>query len=223
MHTPTLSSRRWLRAALAVTLAALTQAAAWATPLVQPGSSWELFLSPAQFGDQEERQTLVFDGIAETFSRSALSPITVTARESETDLGGGLHAIDLVLDFTGGDPFPIASRVAGFGVGATNGGTVAAPLQLTAPAALTAAYISAVAGNGDVLGMDILHLFQSLGQHTPWNGRMFDGFFLGMPWGGRALQQVSMHFEAQRIDTVPAPGTLPLLALPLLALARRRR
>lgn len=223
MHTPTTRSSRWLRTILAATAAALTQAAAWAAPLVQPGSSWELFLNPALFSGESDRQALVFDGLAETFTRNALSPVTVSVRESETELGGGLHAIDLVLDFSGGDPFPFASRVAGFGVGSTNGSATSSGLQLTAPAALTAARISAVAGNGDLLDLDILYLFQSLGQDTPWNGRMFDGFFLGMDWGGRGLRQASMHFEAQRIGTVPTPGTLALLALPLLALAWRRR
>lgn len=223
MSTTTLRSSRWLRTALAATAAALTQAAAWAAPLVQPGSSWELFLNPPQMGDDANRQTFVFDGIAQTFVRSALSPVTVTVQEAETELGGGLHAIDLMLGFSGGDPFPIAIRVAGFGVGSTNEGASSVGLQLTAPAALTAARMSAVAGNGDVLEEDILHLFRTLGQDTPWSGRMFDGFFLGMPWGGRGLQQVTMRFEAQRIGTVPLPGTLPLLALPLLALAWRRR
>lgn len=223
MHTPTRRRSRWLRSALAAATAAWTQTAAWAAPLVQPGSSWELFLNPALFTGEATRQTLVFDGIAETFTRSALSPVTVSVRESETELGAGLHAIDLVLDFSGGDPFPMASRVAGFGVGSTNGGATGQGLQLTAPAALTAARISAVAGNGDLLDLDILYLFQSLGQDAPWNGRMFDGYFLGMDWGGRGLRQVSMHFEAQRIGTVPTPGTLPLLALPLLGLAWRWR
>ncbi|HRD96471.1 MAG TPA: hypothetical protein PLA97_08755 [Rubrivivax sp.] len=223
MRHPTLRGSRWLRIALAASAAALTQAAAWAAPLVQPGSNWVLFLNPPTMGGAENRQTLVFDGIAQTFVRSALSPVTVTVRESEAELGGGLHAIDLMLDFSGGDPFPIASRVAGFGVGSSNDGAASVGLQLTAPAALTAARMSAVAGNGDALDEDILHLFQTLGQGTPWNGRMFDGFFLGMPWGGRGLQQVTVHFEAQRSGTVPLTGTLPLLILPLLALAWRRR
>lgn len=204
--------------------AALVPSAARAAPLVQSGSGWELYMNQAQPFPAVSRHTFVFDGLAEAFVHPALTAVTVTAREAETDLGAGRHAIDLVLDFAGGDPFPEATMVAGLGVGVANSRVIGAPLQLTAPVALTAARVSALAGNGALLGEDILHVFQSLGQDTPWNGRMFDGYFMGMPWGGRGLRQLTMHFETLALNSVASPGTLPLLgvALALLALTGRR-
>lgn len=214
------------RAALACAFF-ISSLGAGAGPVVQPGSSWELYLTQASTPNGVLRRNFTFDGVAESFVHQTAggATLTVMVQETQADLGLGRSSIDLMLSFSGSDPYPNAGQLAGIGVGVVGTTRTGAPLQLTDAVALVGARASALAGNGDALDLDLLPTFQSFNQAAPWNGRMFDGYFLGLPWGGRALQQLTLHFETQALNTVSSPGTLPLLALGLLAVvpSLRRR
>lgn len=204
--------------ACALALGACTAAAA---PVVQAGSTWSLSLNRSNGFTDMGRYALRFDGVAETFVHSTDGLVSVTVQESQTDLGGGRAAIDLSLDFSGGDPYPQESMVI-LGIGTSE--LASAPgdlLDLTQPVALTAATVSARVGNGQLLQFDAMPDFRAWGQPSPWDGGLFGGrVFLGMSnWSMQGLQQITVHFETQALNSVPSPATLPLAGLGLLALA----
>jgi hypothetical protein len=197
-------------------------AVATAAPVVQPGSSWLLELSRSSTFDFG-RYALSFDGVAETFVHSPGGLVSLTVNESQTDLGAGRAAIDLSLDFSGGDPFAFDSMVGiGFGVDSAAGPGDA--LDLTTPVALTAALVSSLDANGGLQVFDAMPDYQRLNAASNWSGGLFDARnWLGMStWNRIGVRQITMHFETQALNPVGSPGTAALVALGLVALALRR-
>jgi len=204
--------------------ALLTGAAlAAAEPVVRPGSSWLLELirsSTFDFG----RYTLTFDGVAQTFVHSPDGSVTMTVSESQTDLGGGRAAIDLTLDFAGGDPFSFSSMVGiGFGVNSLAG--AGDGLDLTTPVALTAALVTSLTDSGQQQIFDAMPDYTRLNAAANWNGGLFDASnWLGIgTWNGIGVRQITMHFETQALNPVSSPGTAALVALGLMTLVAARR
>jgi hypothetical protein len=204
-----------------------------AGPVVQQGSRYELALFQ-EFGAGMFKPTVTFDGAAETFVYTPLggTAVTLTVQESQRDLGAGRAAIDVSLGFAGGDPFPLnGSSLSGIGLGVgTSGGVAGDALDLTSTVALTAALVQGVAGNGTSLSLDIFPEYQRLGFGSPWDGALISrggpgviAWFMDTQWGNLGLSELTLHFETQAANGVPSPGTLPLLALGLAALASKRR
>ena len=216
--------RRWSAAlprtaALAAGLAGLLAGTAQAGPVVQTGSTYSVYLNQASTASGAARYISRFDGVAESFAHGTAS---LSINDAQLDLNGGRHAIDITLDFSGGDPFPVASSVTGIGVGVGTSVAAGDVLNLVEPVALTAAQVYARFADGSESDYDALPLFSPLGTSTqPWTGDMFNGYFLGLPWSGRGLTQLRVHFETASLNAVPTPGTVPLMALGLLTLALR--
>lgn len=193
---------------------------ALAGPVVLAGSSYSLSLTQATTPSGFDLHTLTFDGVAETFTHRSDGPVTVTVQESQADLGGGRWAIDIELVFQGGDPFPNTVQGPAVGIGSSTPDAADSMngLDTTRPVELTAFSVAARTADGQDLLVDY---FPNLGwlATVPWNGLSAGGFLVVGPWAQLGLQRMTIHFETQDLQVVSNPGTAPLLALGLLALA----
>ena len=72
---------------------------AGAGPVVQSGSSWELYMSQASTPNGVLRRNFTFDGVAESFVHQTAggATLTVMVQEAQADLGLGRNSIDLML------------------------------------------------------------------------------------------------------------------------------
>jgi hypothetical protein len=210
------------RAGLASALFLVTTWAA-AAPVVQWGSSWLLEVSRSSTFDFG-RYALTFDGVAETFVHSPDGLVSMTVSESQTDLGAGRGAVDLTLDFVGGDPFAIDSLVAlGFGVNSRQGAGDA--LDLTGPVELTAALVTWLDASGQIQSFDAMWDYRNLNAAANWNGSLFDvrNYLGGGTWNRAGVSQIKLHFETRALNPVSSPGSAALVGLGLMVLATRRR
>ncbi|MDP3225321.1 MAG: hypothetical protein Q8M96_19475, partial [Rubrivivax sp.] len=192
-----------------------------AAPVVLAGSSYTVSLTQASTPGGFSQHSLNFDGVAETCVHRTDGPVSLTVQESQTDLGSGRYAIDIALAFSGGDPFPDSLLSAAVGIGSIGGADGLNGLDLARPVALTAFSATGLTGSGDLLFVDY---FPDVGwlATTPWNGLSAGGFLIAGPWARLGLQTLTLHFETRDLLVVSSPGTVPLLALGLLALALRR-
>lgn len=213
----------WLRRAGLASALFLGTTWAAAAPVVQGGSSWLLELSRSSTFDFG-RYALTFDGVAETFVHSPDGRVSMTVNESQTDLGAGRGAIDLTLDFVGGDPFVFDSMVA-LGFGVTSGQGAGDALDLTGPVELTAALVTWLDASGQTQSFDAMWDYRQLNAAANWNGSLFVArTYLGMsPWNNAGMRQVNLHFETRTLNPVSSPGSAALVGLGLVALAGRRR
>lgn len=152
--------RGWPRASALVALSyTLAISAAQAGPVVQPGSTYSVYLNQASTASGAARYISRFDGVAESFAHGTAS---LSINDAQLDLDGGRHAIDITLDFSGGDPFPVASSVTGIGVGVGTSVAAGDVLNLVEPVALTAAQVYARFADGSESDYDALPLFSPL-------------------------------------------------------------
>lgn len=220
--------------AATVATAALTAGAAFAPSaqaalIVPVGSTFDMSIT-GQVSGGTYVSGVVFDGVAQNFTRTMTNGVTLnmSVNESQQDLGNGQFRI-LIDIHADGDIFPYQGpigqlandRESGFlGVGAAND-----PLNLLSQVKLDSAVLRMLNGAQQVLGQnDFVDL---VNQTDPWNGAFPNpGFIAGYGNAGNFdVRTIQLDLVVSAVNHVPEPGALALVALALagMAVARRRR
>ncbi|MCZ8130751.1 MAG: PEP-CTERM sorting domain-containing protein [Steroidobacteraceae bacterium] len=219
--------RLTLSALLTAVLGSLGNVTTAAASIVQLGSTYDAgMFSRGGVPDTSVFSDVVFDGLPQTFSRTADPNRTfdVTITETVTALGGGVHLISI--EFRGDQNLFEVEADEGF----VHIGFLANPLDLVRPVTLESAVLTFFNGTED-LDLDdgdfLPGLASSFGSLSPWNG-----YFLNAPpplfggLGGIRDLNVDRITLDLRVREVPEPSTLALAALALAGLGvtvRRRR
>lgn len=200
---------------------------AQAAPVVQVGSTFDLSIT-GQVSGGTYVSGVVFDGVAQNFTRTMTNGVTLnmSVNESQQDLGNGQYRI--LIDITAdGDIYPYQGpigqlpndRESGFlGVGAGND-----PLNLLGLVKLESAVIHLFNGAQQQVGQGDFISF--ITQKQPWNGTFPDpGFIAGFGNAGNfGIQGVQLDLVVSNVNNVPEPGALALVGLGLLGLVAARR
>jgi hypothetical protein len=207
----TMTLRKLCNAAL---LAISFTGTAYASPIVNVGSSYSVYLTGEASGNVLNTGPVAFDSNAATFTRAGLN---LSLTESQTDLSNGKHSITITM-LADGELFPSAGEAADFGLG-----TLGTGLDLLSDVFLDTAHITLIGANGSPyfstgnLADDYRVQFFS----GAWKGYFADvGTVFGIGnVGGRDTRGFSFVFE---VTEIPEPNAAALVALALLALTGNR-
>ena len=202
----------WL-AALAL-LASVTPASA---AVIDPSSSYGIYLWGTSSG-QTFHDPISFDGNWESFTRTTVdgNDIGLRINESESDLGGGLHLIEIIV-MADADLFPVGGETIFFNVGELD------PLNVLGNYLVESALLSIYVGDTLQNQADFYQIFPHLFTE-PW-----DGGFLSADTGGGwsnggalGINQIRLQMTVREMR-VPTPATLAVMALGLCGLFWQRQ
>lgn len=192
-----------------------SSSSATAGPIVSVGSTYDIYIAGEVSLNAVDR-TITF-GTPATFSRAGL---TVSASDSDADLGGGVHDIVVTVS-ANGDLFPTPNEGAIVGFG-----TFGDPLDLLGPVYLADARIRLFTADGAIVftSSNLANDYRANVQ-DPW-----DGFFyqFNQDWvvglaGGAGVSGFSFEFQVtEESAPIPEPTSVLLIGSGLVALARRR-
>jgi hypothetical protein len=215
---------RWGRIAGSA-LAVWACAAAHAGPVVG-GSSYKLWLGASGVPGVGIQTlgvfSLTFDGMAQVFSISGAAgsprPLQVSVNELQLDLGGGRSQIEIDLGF---DQDPFSTFGAAVGLGQALGDGTDDTLDLASPQHLLSAKTTWFGSDGSTRDTDLTR-FLGNGQPLPWDGYLFAPNVVASAFR-QTGDAVGIRITLVAQNVVSSPGTLPLVALALAAVALRRR
>ncbi|NQD35721.1 PEP-CTERM sorting domain-containing protein [Permianibacter sp. IMCC34836] len=182
--------------------------------LIVPGSTYSLNL--LSDSGNSSADPITFDGLWESFTRTTNDGNQIGLRINETqwDLGGGLHALEVII-MADGDIYPILGETGYVNIGPD-------VLDVIGNVSVQSAVLSMFIDSVLLVDGDMFNYFPSYFS-DPWDGGFFNGG--GVGWsnlGGRGVDEIHILITVQDIR-VPEPATMLLLSLGLLAMVGRQR
>lgn len=185
---------------------------------IAEGSTYN-FLVYGNSSGNTSHGSVIFDGLWESFTRTTVDggEIELRINESQFDLGGGMHAVEIII-LGGSDIYPVLNETGGLNVGYLD------TLDLLGDFSVTSAVLSMFIDGGLLASADFYAAFPGYFANDPWDGAFMHGSGTGGAWsnlGGRGVNEVRLRVTVQAIP-VPEPTALTLLGLGLAALLWRR-